>query len=101
MAAMMLLGFVLCAGAAVMTVLLVVGIALKLVLRLILLPLLLLKWLIGGLVLLVVGPIFAIVGLFALFVLGAVLALPLLPFVLLGLLIWVLARSSRPAIVRA
>jgi hypothetical protein len=98
MGALMLLGFLLVAGAAVMSVLVVFGAVLKLVLRLILLPLLLIKWLIGGLVLLVLGPIFAIVGLFVLFVLGAVFAVPLLPFVLLGLVVWAVARASRPAI---
>jgi len=98
MAALMLMGFLLFVGAALLTVLFVVGLALKLVLRLILLPLLLIKWIIGGLMFFVLGPIFAIVGLFVLCVLGAVFALPLLPFVLLGLLVWALARASRPAV---
>jgi hypothetical protein len=94
----MLLGFLLFVGAALMTVLLILAVALKLMFRVLLLPLLLLKWLIGGIVLLVVGPILAVVGLFVLFVLGAVFAVPLISFVLLGLLVWALARPSRPAL---
>jgi hypothetical protein len=98
MAALMLVGFLLFVGAALLTVMLVAGVALKLLLRLILLPLLLVKWIIGGVMFVIVGPILAVAGLFVLFALGLAFALPLMPFVLLGLLVWALARASRPAV---
>jgi len=99
MAALMLMGFLLFVGAAAFIVLLTIGLVLKLFLRLILLPLLLVKWLIGVLMVVVVGPILALIGVLVLFVLGAAFALPLVPFVLLGLLVWALARAARPAVV--
>jgi hypothetical protein len=71
----------------------------KIVLKLVLLPLLLLKWLVMGTVMLVVGPVLFLVGLVALLVVGLALAVPLLPFVLLGAIVWLLVRASRhPAV---
>ena len=100
MAGLLLLGFLMFAGAALFVVLIAFGVVLKLMLRLVLLPLLLLKWLIGGIVLFVVGPILAIVGLLVLLITGAALSIPLLPFLVLGLLIWLLVRTARrPAVV--
>ena len=100
MAGLLLLGFLMFAGAALFVVLIAFGVVLKLMLRLVLLPLLLLKWLIGGIVLFVVGPILAIVGLLVLLITGAALSIPLLPFLVLGLLIWLLVRTTRrPAVV--
>ena len=79
----------------------VVALVFKIAIRLILLPLLLIKWLIGGVVLLIVGPILALVGLLLLVVLGAIFFVPLLPFLLLAGLVWLLVRSTRPAVARA
>ncbi|MGH9412026.1 MAG: hypothetical protein ACRD1V_21530 [Vicinamibacterales bacterium] len=76
------------------------ALTIKLAVRLILLPLLLIKWLIGGVVLLIVGPILLIVGLAVGAVLAAVFALPLLPLVVAVGLIWLLVRASRhPALI--
>jgi hypothetical protein len=52
-----------------------------------------------GTVMLVVGPVLFLVGLVALLVVGLALAVPLLPFVLLGAIVWLLVRASRhPAV---
>lgn len=69
----------------------------KIAVRLILLPLLLIKWLIGGVMLLIVGPILVLAGLIAFGVLGAVFAIPLLPFLLVAGLVWLIVRSNRRA----
>ena len=63
----------------------------KIALKLILLPLLLLKWIVMGVVLMVVGPILVVIGIVAAFA----MMLPLLPFVALGAVLWLLVRSSR------
>ena len=68
-------------------------------LRLILLPLLLVKWIVMGVVMLVVGPILFLIGLVALVVAGLVLSVPLLPLVALGAIVWLLVRGNRrPAV---
>jgi hypothetical protein len=96
---LLLLGLLVFAVAAGFAVLLTIGVVLKLFLRLVLLPLLLIKWLIGGLMLLVVGPLLALIGIVLMLVLGAVFAIPLLPFALLVLFVWLLVRAaSRPAV---
>jgi hypothetical protein len=67
----------------------------KIVFRLVLLPLLLLKWILMGVIMLVVGPILFMVGLVAAFA----LMVPLLPFVAVGALVWLLVRAGRrPAV---
>ncbi|HEX9366126.1 MAG TPA: hypothetical protein VF921_05830 [Vicinamibacterales bacterium] len=76
---------------AALTVFAAVAVFFKIVFRLVLLPLLLLKWIVMGVVMLVVGPILFIVGLAAAFA----LLIPLLPFVALGAIVWLLVRSSR------
>lgn len=86
------------AGIAVFVLFGVMAVLFKVAIRLILLPLLLLKWLIGGVVLLVLGPVLALVGLIVLVVGGAVLFVPLLPFVLLAGIVWLIVRASRPAV---
>ena len=94
-----LLGLVF-AGGVFFLLLAVVALVFKIAIRLILLPLLLLKWLIGGIVLMIVGPILALVGLLLLVVFGAIFFVPLLPFLLLAGLVWLIVRSTRrPALV--
>ncbi|HEY3883986.1 MAG TPA: hypothetical protein VGL62_02170 [Vicinamibacterales bacterium] len=76
------------------------ALTLKLAVRLILLPLLLIKWLVGGVVLLIVGPILLVVGVAVCAVLAVVFALPLLPLIVAAGLIWLLVRASRrPALI--
>jgi hypothetical protein len=76
----------------------IVAFALKLVVKLVLLPLLLLKWLIMTLVMLIVGPILFVVGLFAALAVGLALVVPLLPFVALGMIVWMIVKANRPAV---
>ena len=64
----------------------------------VLLPLILLKWLVMSLVMLIVGPILFVAGLVAALAVGLVLALPLLPFVMVGAIVWMIVRANRPAI---
>jgi hypothetical protein len=85
-------------GIAVFVVFTLVALVFKVAIRLILLPLLLLKWLVGGLVLMIVGPIVAIVGLVLLVLAGTLVFVPLLPFLLLAGLVWLILRVSRPAL---
>jgi hypothetical protein len=75
--------------------LLTVGLVIKTILRLVLLPLLLIKWLVMGILMLVVGPIVFLAGLFAFAAIALVFAVPLLPFLAVAALIWVLVRSTR------
>ena len=80
---------------AVLMVFAAVAVFFKIVFRLVLLPLLLLKWIVMGVVMLVIGPVLFLVGLVAAFA----MMIPLLPFVALGAIIWLLVRSSRrPAV---
>ena len=73
----------------------VLALFLKLIFRLLLLPLLLVKWLVMGVVMLVVGPIVFLVGLAAFLVFGLVLSVPLLPLVVVAALIWMLVRPDK------
>jgi len=71
----------------------------KIAIRLILLPLLLVKWILGTIAMVIVGPILFIVGLVLAIVLGAVLVVPLLPLLIVGGLVWLLVRPvRRPAV---
>lgn len=64
--------------------------------RLILLPLLLIKWIAGAIAMLVVGPVLFVVGLMLAIVIGAALFVPLLPFLIVGGLVWLLLKPARP-----
>jgi hypothetical protein len=78
----------------------IAGLLLRVAVRLILLPLFLLKWLVMGVVMLVVGPVLFLVGLVAFVVVGLALAIPVLPILAVGALIWLLVRANRrPALV--
>jgi hypothetical protein len=87
------------AGIALFLAFTAVAILFKVVLRLVLLPFLLLKWIVMGTIMLVVGPVLLVIGLATFLVLGLVLSVPLLPLVALGAIVWLLVRASRrPAV---
>jgi hypothetical protein len=95
--------FVLLAGLAFIAVLVfftlaVVGLVIRTAIRVVLLPLLLIKWLIAGIVMLVLGPILLVVGIVAFVAFALAVALPLLPLIALGAVIWLLVKSSRRAV---
>jgi hypothetical protein len=71
---------------------------LRLVFGLLFLPLLLIKLVVGGLLLLIVGPLFGFASIVAAIVLAAALALPLAPVLLLLFAMWMVTRSRRPAV---
>jgi len=82
------------AAVAVLLTFMAVAVLFKIVFKLILLPLLLLKWIVTGIVLLVVGPILFVAGIVAV----VAMVIPLFPFLVLGGIVWLLVRSSRPAV---
>ena len=82
------------AAVAVLLIFTVVAVFFKIAFKLILLPLLLLKWIVTGIVLMVVGPILFIAGIVAVFA----MMVPLLPFLVLGGIVWLLVKSTRPAV---
>jgi hypothetical protein len=88
-----MIGVVLFAGTVVLLTIL------KILVRLVLLPLLLIKWLVAGVVFVALGPILLLVGLFVAFVVGASLLVPLTPFLLAAGLIWLLVRANRRPLV--
>jgi hypothetical protein len=87
------------AAVAVIVVLFTVGLVLKTILKFVLLPLLLIKWVVMAILALIVGPIVFVAGLIGAFAVGLVLALPLLPFVAVGVIVWLIVRSSQRAAV--
>jgi hypothetical protein len=96
----LLLGFLLLGGALVTASFVVLAVFFKLLVRIILLPLFLLKWLLSGILLLILGPVLALVGVVLFLAVGTVVALPLLPFAAVGLVVWLLMRNSRrPAVI--
>jgi hypothetical protein len=99
----MMAGLVLLAGLAVAAFAFTFTLAallLKLLIRLVLFPLFLLKWIVTGVVMVVVGPVLALVGILLALVFAFVLAVPLLPLIALGALVWLVVRGTRrPAVV--
>ncbi len=79
------------AAVALLLTFVAIGIFFKLALKLILLPLLLVKWIVMGVVMIVVGPILFLAGIVAVFA----MMVPLLPFVVLGGIVWLLVRATR------
>ena len=76
------------------------GVLLRIAVRLLLLPLLLLKWIVLGIVLLVVAPILALVGAAVFLSAGLVLFVPLLPVLAVIAILWVLLKATRrPALI--
>jgi len=95
MGAVVVLAGLVFTAVAVLMVFAAVAVLFKIVFRLVLLPLLLLKWIVMGVVMLVVGPVLFVVGLVAAFA----MLIPLLPFVALAAIVWLLVRGSRrPAV---
>ena len=82
------------AAVAVLLTFMAVAVFFKIVFKLILLPLLLIKWIVTGIVLLVVGPILFAAGIVAV----VAMVIPLFPFLVLGGIVWLLVRSTRPAV---
>jgi hypothetical protein len=77
----------------------VFALVIKFALKLLLLPLLLIKWLVMSVVMLIVGPILFVVGLVASVLLALVFVLPLLPFLAIGVAVWLIVRATRqPAV---
>jgi hypothetical protein len=83
---------------AILVTLAVVGLVLKFALKLLLLPLLLVKWLVVSVVMLIVSPVLFVAGLIASVAFLIALAIPLLPFVLLAALVWIVVRATRPPV---
>jgi len=77
------------------------GLLLRLLVKLVVLPLLLLKWLITGVVMLVVAPILLVVGVFLFVTTGLVLAVPVLPLLFVAAIVWFLIAKGtrRPAVI--
>jgi hypothetical protein len=77
------------------------GILLKVAVRLLLLPLLLVKWIVMGVVMLIVGPILLVIGVIVFLATGLALAVPLLPLLAVAAILWlVFAKASRrPAVI--
>ena len=85
------------AAVAVVVTFTAIAIFFKLALKLILLPLLLVKWIVMGVVMLVVGPILFLAGTRRR---SSAMMVPLLPFLVLGGIVWLLVRGTRrPAVV--
>ena len=101
MGALILLPFLIVIGVVAFLGLALFGILLRVAVKLVLLPLLLLKWIIGGIVMLVVGPILFLVGLFLFVITGLVLAIPFLPLLVVGAILWFLIAKGnrRPAVI--
>ena len=76
-----------------------VGLVFQIAFRILLFPLFLLKWVITGVVMLIVGPILALVGIVLAVVFGVLLAVPLLPLIALGAIVWLIVKANRsPAV---
>ena len=99
--AFILLPFVLLFAFAAIIGVALFGILLKVAVRLVLLPLLLVKWLVMGIVMLVVAPILLVVGVILFLAVGVTLAVPLLPLLAVAALLWLLFVKSnrRPVVV--
>jgi hypothetical protein len=77
------------------------GLLLRVALRVLLLPLLLVKWIVMGIVMLIIGPILLVVGVGLFLVTGVALAVPFLPLLAIAAILWlVFAKANRrPAVV--
>ena len=86
--------------AATVFVIVMLGLVLQVAIRIILFPLFLLKWIVTGLVMLIVGPVLAVVALVLAMVFAALLAVPLLPLAVFGTFVWLIVKANRrPAVV--
>lgn len=82
-------------GTVAFAAVLVLWMVVKLIFRLLLLPLLLIKWLVVGVLFTVLGPILLVAGLLAALVAGMAVLVPLLPFLAVAFLAWLLIRANR------
>jgi hypothetical protein len=75
----------------------------RILLGLVFVPLLLLKAVAGGLLLLVIGPVVLIATIAVLVAMVAAIAVPLLPLLILAFIVWLVAGAGRrsPGIVRS
>jgi hypothetical protein len=99
MAALVVLAGLAFTAALAFVALAVVGLVIRTAVRVVLFPLFLIKWLITGIVMLVIGPILLVVGVIACVAVVLAMALPLLPVLAIGAVIWLLVKSSRRAVV--
>jgi hypothetical protein len=95
MGALIILPGLIMLAAVAFVALAIFGILFRVALRLILLSLLLLKWLVAGIVMLILGPIFLVVAAVLMIAAGLVFAVPLLPLLAVAALIWMVVKSSR------
>jgi hypothetical protein len=93
--AFLVLGGLALTAVAMFLVIAVAGAVIHFAVRLILLPLLLLKFIIGGIVMLVVGPIVLVIGIVAFVAAALVLAVPLLPLLALAAIAWLIVKANR------
>lgn len=93
--ALLVLGGLAFAAVAVFLTVALVGTLVHVAVRLVLLPLLLLKWIIVGTVMLVVGPVLFLAGLVAFVAVALALAVPLLPLIVVAGLIWMIVKANR------
>jgi len=91
--------------AAIKAVLWLVLLPFRLLFGFVLLPLLLIKLLVGGILLLIVGPVVLVALAIAAFTAvvtvvatGAALLVPLFPLLCIGFVVWAVMRSGRPAV---
>jgi len=92
--------FVVFAGLALFFGFAFLALLVKLAIRLVFFPLFLLKWIVTGLVMIVVGPVLALVAIVLAFAFALVLAVPLLPVLMLATIVWLLVKATRrPAVV--
>jgi hypothetical protein len=97
--AVLVLGGLALVAIAIVSIFALLGAVLHFALRLILLPLLLLKWLVVSVVMLVAAPVVFVVSLIAFVVVAVILAVPLMPLLMLGGLAWLIVRANRRPVV--
>jgi hypothetical protein len=93
--AFLVLGGLALAAIAMFLVIAVAGAVMHVAVRLVLLPLLLLKFAVAGIVMLVVGPLVLVIGIVAFVATALALAVPLLPLLVLAAIAWLIVRANR------
>jgi hypothetical protein len=101
MIGLLFLGVLVTLAAAGLAVIVGLALAIKLLVRLILLPLLLLKLVLTGVLFFIVGPVVLAATFVAMIAVGAAVTIPLLPLLAIALLIWAIVKGNRrPVLVR-
>ena len=93
--AFLVLGGLAVAAFAMFLVVAIAGTVIHFAVRFLLLPLLLLKWIVAGIVMLVVGPIVLVVGIVGLVAAALALAVPVLPLLALAGIAWMVVKANR------